>query len=392
MILPVFPLEIWENILLRNPGRGVLAVMRASKALHRASQHAFLSDIHWKDMDGFITNNNQLWSKIKDNTLATIPRAVTIGRPLTIDNPIKWDKIWPTLQTFVNLSRLTIHDIQFPLHDIFLFLESLPQLESLSMSRIRHNSLLPPSRGPTRSTYTDSLCKLVVKHLIMDNRLSDGDMGFFCVAELLARPGLEEVELTMDTFADVIGAFDMLGGLFSPSLTCLNAQSPTFTLTDDELFQDDWCRMIQCSLQRCAPVLQYLRLWSAAHPVDAPPPLHLPALVEYICPHEMLAGLTFPSSIAMIWVPAPVVMASIPFRMSRRLSACSGSAHLRFLSVLRWSASDTRIELIFDLFPVLEELSIELSSPLSKAFTVGLVAKGDEVSPGSLDPMCLEPP
>ncbi|KAL0578310.1 hypothetical protein V5O48_003687 [Marasmius crinis-equi] len=217
-----------------------------------------------------------------------------------------------------------------------------------------------------RFCYSNSLRELTVKQMAMSNAPFHGDSGFMHITDLLSSPGLEKAELSMDAFADVLYVFDETHNAFSGSLVSLDVRDPTFRLNDEERWQEDWCNLIHHAIQRCAKVMQSLRIWSTAHPPDPPPPLHLPALTEYIGPHQMLSTLTFSSSISTIWVPAPVVLPSSAFKLSERFGGQLQRTNLRILSVLRWSSSDTGIENIFKLFPSLEELSVQPSSPLSK--------------------------
>ncbi|KAL0576674.1 hypothetical protein V5O48_005301 [Marasmius crinis-equi] len=193
-----------------------------------------------------------------------------------------------------------------------------------------------------------------------------GDDGFLHIAELLTRPGITKADLSMDAFVDLLNAFEAMNHSFSESLVSLDVCDPTFQLTDDEIWQEDWCNFIRRSLKRCAPTLKYLRIWTTAHPPDRVPALQLPSLVEYIGPHEILVSLKLSSAITTIWVPASVVRCSSVFKLSERLDEHLQHTNLRVLSVLRWSVSDTSIESIFRLFPGLEEVSVQPSSPLSK--------------------------
>ncbi|KAL0576761.1 hypothetical protein V5O48_005226 [Marasmius crinis-equi] len=340
--------------------------MRTCKLFYAASRRPFLVNIHWKDMAAFSTNTEQVWANHKTSNLRTIPRTVQVGGELVTKNQIRWDDIFPTLQTFSNLSSLIIVSVQFPLHDIFMYLESMPRLTKLSLSNIERDSSAPCNHASQLPSYSNSLRELTVKQMPMSKAPFLGDSGFMHIMDLLSRPGLERAEISMDTFADLLYVFDETRYSFSESLIYLDVRDPTFRLNDEERWQEDWCNLIHHAVHRCATVIQHLRIWSSSHPPDPPPPLYLPALIEYIGPHEMLSTLMFSSSISTIWVPAPVAQCSSAFKLSERLGAHLQHTDLRNLSVLRWSSSDIRVENIFALFPRLEELSIQPSSPLSK--------------------------
>ncbi|KAL0578977.1 hypothetical protein V5O48_003017 [Marasmius crinis-equi] len=351
--------------------------MRTCRMLNGASTRPFLTEICWKNMTAFTSSATQIWDVPENYRLATVPQSVELGgRVLNMDNRIRWADVFPTIHTFSNLRSLIITNIEFPLHDLFVYLEQLPVLSLLSLVSIQRDGWTSSSRDPQLSSYSDSLRELIVQHMPMSEAPFLGDSGFMQITSLLSRPGLTKAELSMDTFVDVLNVFDETGLSFSESLVYLEVKAPTFqVLTDDEQFQEAWCTLIRDSLKRCAPVLQYLRLFTIAQPPEPPPPLHLPALIEYFGPHEMLGGLTFSSAITTIWVPSPIIpVASSSFKLATVLPfGYLQNTDLRFLSVLRWSASDTRVEDIFRFFPRLQELSLHPSFPVSKVSSLFVV-------------------
>ncbi|KAL0570456.1 hypothetical protein V5O48_011504 [Marasmius crinis-equi] len=172
--------------------------------------------------------------------------------------------------------------------------------------------------------------------------------------------GIEEFQTTISTFVDILEfAMDEKLHTFPvqlPStLKILDVRTPLREASMSACLDcDGFAEAMTTLLENCTESLQRLWIWSTSNLPMAGSILHLPALIEYIGPQDLLLGLKFGAS--------------------QGIDDVERCPNLTRISLLRWAVSDMPVEKVLFSFRLLSELSLEPSTPVSKERLLGLGA------------------
>ncbi|KAL0062092.1 hypothetical protein AAF712_011019 [Marasmius tenuissimus] len=309
------PLEVWEQIAFMLPCCDLWAVHKTCRKFRSASVRPRRGAMHWKSTAAVERHREIVWDALPPNdSLRLAIRSVVLGRPPKRGDEamdmVKWSSACPVIDTFTNLTSLSIYFSDFPLHDLFDIMLRLPRLEILDLRMlVRDIRTFLSSPASPCSLSRETLLALPLRELTLRD-IPGGpiqrDAGYSALLDVVCYSSIQTLSMGAVTFTSLLDALFVTKRALSPSLLALHVREgfmhcPEWDLVARVYYADAICN----ALSKCSATLEKLSLWTNGRVGLANEELYLPSLTEYVGPHDFLQGIKFLPSIRTIWVPTP---------------------------------------------------------------------------------------